>query len=362
MTALRLRGLLALVTPFLFVFGCYVTPPAHGDEKSFDQNATVNCRDADIRDTLERTKRATWAVAFPIRGKELFYWPVGTGFFVSSDGWFVTAKHVLMNRNGTKIRDDVKKINLKKEHGSLGGDFTPRLISLSLKYVDPKIDFALLKLNFRYNMQNRWLKTKTIPYVEVSSRTLVEGEPVYAFGYPLARWAENPPGAWERLKKRKKEKESSLPEEIPPELKRQGIVGIVSEASIISRGIGLCPRITSLIVSSTIANSNFNPKYYPDYYVLDKPFNAGNSGGPVIANETGKVYALCKGFQPMGIRQKELERYLEEYYDKVTEEKNFEAPEQIQIMMPSQYGIAVSLANPEILKTLREFGVPISDN
>ncbi len=34
-------------------------------------------------------------------------------------------------------------------------------------------------------------------------------------------------------------------------------------------------------------------------YVLDKALNYGNSGGPIVAAETGRVHALCSRFQPV---------------------------------------------------------------
>ena len=41
----------------------------------------------------------------------------------------------------------------------------------------------------------------------------------------------------------------------------------------------------------------------PQVYALDKALNYGNSGGPIVATDTGKVHAFCSRFQPVGILQ-----------------------------------------------------------
>ena len=48
-----------------------------------------------IRKTLQRTKQATFAIVIQKRG--LF--SLGTGFFVSRDGWFITAAHCVTDIN-----------------------------------------------------------------------------------------------------------------------------------------------------------------------------------------------------------------------------------------------------------------------
>jgi len=66
------------------------------------------------------------------------------------------------------------------------------------------------------------------------------------------------------------------------------------------------------------------------YYVIDKALNYGNSGGPIVVQETGRVVALCSRFQPVKIPQ----------------------GGDINVSIPSLYGVATSLKNiEEELKT-----------
>ncbi len=58
--------------------------------------------------------------------------------------------------------------------------------------------------------------------------------------------------------------------------------------------------------------------------MIDKALNYGNSGGPIIVEETGKVISVCTQFQPVLIPQ----------------QKGF-------IMTPSLYGITSSFKNIE---------------
>jgi hypothetical protein len=84
----------------------------------------------------------------------------------------------------------------------------------------------------------------------------------------------------------------------------------------------------------------------PQVYVLDKALNYGNSGGPIIAADTGNVHALCSRFQPVVISQP---------HAKTADGKP------LQIAIPSLYGVVSSLHNDEILSCLRGRGVALSD-
>jgi hypothetical protein len=85
----------------------------------------------------------------------------------------------------------------------------------------------------------------------------------------------------------------------------------------------------------------------PTVYVLDKALNYGNSGGPIVAAETGKVHAFCSRFQPVFIAQNHLEPRL-----------GF-VP---SIFIPSLYGVVSRLGDPRILGELRSRGILISDS
>lgn len=107
------------------------------------------------------------------------------------------------------------------------------------------------------------------------------------------------------------------------------------------------PRVTSAIVASTLDLSG--PVSWPGpptQYVLDKALNRGNSGGPIVAQDTGRVHALCSRFQPMMEPQHHLK------------EPGKPMP---FIRIPSLYGVVASLGNPIVVAKLREFGVPIDN-
>jgi hypothetical protein len=267
-----------------------------------------------IRKTLKRTKDATFSIELPNHNYNGMPSPSGTGFFVSHDGWFVTAAHVITeNGQSDGPKRDISKAVLSKESRFSDGDFPVPIMlqSVSLSFVDPLIDFALLKVDFQSNVTKTWLKDKKeFPYIKISSRELEEGEQVYSFGYPL-------PEVW---------------------VKKYFHMNIGHS--------GLCPRVTSAIISSTFEKqkmimTNNDPKVY----VLDKALNYGNSGGPIVATDTGKVHAFCSRFQPVLIPQHHLL-------------DNQKRP--LGIMIPSLYGVVYSLANPNIIQKLREFNITIS--
>ncbi len=85
----------------------------------------------------------------------------------------------------------------------------------------------------------------------------------------------------------------------------------------------------------------------PKVYVLDKALNYGNSGGPIVAAETGKVHAFCSRFQPVAIPQ----NHIQDQQGNPT-----------MIYIPSLYCVVSSLANPAILQKLHESEVSISDD
>jgi serine protease Do len=269
-----------------------------------------------IRKSLNMTKAATFAIELPNPRHHDMPTPMGTGFFVSPDGWFVTAAHVI-TENGKSdgpIRNDLSKAVIMKEMRLKEGcDFWPIMChGLSCEYLDPFTDFALLKIDFKTNSTKAWLKDKNeFPFIEISLRCLEEGEPVYSFGYPL------------------------------PEAKTD------KQQHIIIGDVALCPRTTSAIVSSTFEKSKMvMTSNDPKVYVLDKALNYGNSGGPIVATETGKVHAICSRFQPVFVPQNHL-------IDK--------KGKLLTIMTPSLYGVVSSLGNLNILKEIKERNILISN-
>jgi serine protease Do len=258
-----------------------------------------------IRRTLRATKAATFSIDLPDSNRKGMPTPTGTGFFVSSDGWFITARHVVMQNN--QVRSDINQGWLIAQ-GDSGDGFARMCQNLKIEFVEPSLDFALVKIDFQTNSNKEWLKnSKGFPYIEVSSRTLDEGEPVYAFGYPL-------PAA---------------------EFHDSGTIGIGLTS--------YSPRTTSAIVAALLDRSGpVTSSSDPQVYVLDKALNYGNSGGPILAAATGKVHAFCSRFQPVPIPQPHIDPKL-------------------MIVIPSLYGVVSRLSNPDILAVLKKYNIPISE-
>ena len=65
--------------------------------------------------TLSNTKKATFQVFVPHPNplKKGFPTPIGSGFFISKDGYFITARHVLLQRDKKNLYD-TKGIQFQK--------------------------------------------------------------------------------------------------------------------------------------------------------------------------------------------------------------------------------------------------------
>lgn len=267
-----------------------------------------------IRKTLPNTQAATFCIELPNQQKHGMPTPKGTGFFVSPDGWFVTAAHVITENqkpNGP-IRQDLHDTWLMKESRFGSGAPGAMCQAISFGHVIPHLDFALLKADFNANASKAWLAGKTeFPFLGVSRRQLDEGESIYSFGYPLS---------------------SAIVRKVGPMT--------VGEES-------LCPRVTSAIVSSTVEKTQMvMTGRDPQVYVLDKALNYGNSGGPIVSSETGRVHALCSRFQPLFVPQSHLP------------DANGNP---MFLMIPSLYGVVTSLRNVEVMSLLGQLNVPIFD-
>jgi hypothetical protein len=269
----------------------------------------------DIRGTLGLTKQATFCVELPSERKHGLPTPTGTGFFISSDGWFVTAAHVITEDGspGGPIRSDIDQGWLMKEGQPSG--FGPRAMCqfISFGHVIPEIDVALLRVDFEKNAEKEWLKGKiAFPHLTPSARELDEGEPIYAFGYPLS---------------------SSAVQKLP------GMT--IGETA-------LCPRVTSAIISAKLDQTRLiSTNADPKVYVLDKALNYGNSGGPIVATDSGHVHALCSRFQPVGVPQPHLKG------------PDGKTP---YVVVPSLYGIVSRLDNGPLIKLFEELGITVSDH
>lgn len=265
-----------------------------------------------IKRTLPHTQGATFSVLLPDQKKQGMPTPNGTGFFVSPDGWFVTAAHVISDNgqpNGS-VRSDISQGWLMKETRIAGGAPGAMCQFISFGHVLPELDIALLKVDFKQNDSKQWLQGKTsFPFLQISTRDLEEGEDVYAFGYPLPETA-------------------------------------VSQGQGVTIGhTGLCPRVTSAIVSSTFEQGRMViTGTDPKVYVLDKALNYGNSGGPILAVDTGHVHALCSRFQPVYVPQQHLAG------------PNGDFP---WVMMPSLYGVVSALHHDMFIGLASKLGIPV---
>jgi len=210
-----------------------------------------------IRNTLPRTKKATFVVTIPDENRDEFPTPQGTGFFVSPDGYFITANHVIesMNIGDTTI--------LQRPDGA-GMAF----VHASLEKVWKEYDIALMKADFSNCRDQELLKgLSEFPYIDIELSELEEGTPIYAFGYPLPKSEVFEPN-------------------------KAFMVGLVQ----------LSPRTTSAIIASSIEYHGLSSTP-GQWYVIDKALNYGNSGGPIVDVNTGRALAVCCKFQPVYIPQ-----------------------------------------------------------
>ena len=261
-----------------------------------------------ISATVSRTKQCTFAVLLPSKDHRGMPSPSGTGFFISEDGLFLTAAHVIAKEGEEEPRDDVGEAILEKEPESV---LKPGAMcqNVQLDWFDSKLDVALLRVDFAKNSSKEWLKGRqSFPYVGISTRALDDGEDVYSFGYPLStgRIVNSGPG-------------------------------------IIVGNTQLSPRVTSAIVSSRMEHTKMlMTGKDTQIYVLDKALNYGNSGGPIVAVRSGLVHAYCSRFQPVFVPQSHLKD---------------PTGKPLVIMTPSLYGVVTSIANEVLVSELKQRGV-----
>jgi serine protease Do len=277
-----------------------------------------------ITTSLNRTKKATFAVYVPSASPDSVPTLAGTGFFVSSEGHFITAHHVVKSAS-----DSRGFILMQPQLNPLPWI---EIYEVELIRSWPEFDLALLKASFDANrMRAGFEGRKNFPYLEVYLHGVEEGMPVYAYGFPLGsqqRYSSSDPdnpfplyqAAFEAVKQ-------GGGGSIPPfsiNMHTKFVPGSAIPEVVIDY---VRSRVTSAIISS--ANEQFAPFMTakdPKNYVIDKPLNPGNSGGPILLEMNGHAFAVCCHFQ------------------------TYQMPDRGSVpgaVVPSLYGTASSLQNIE---------------
>ena len=236
-----------------------------------------------ITETLEDTKKATFAVLVPSPQPELkgFPTPAGTCFFISEDGYFISARHVF------EALQTAEKVILTKPEVFP----SPHVSNIEIVQDWKNYDLILLKADFDKNKNKTYFQNKRgFDFIEPEFEIIPEGKEAYSFGYPLPSFQ------------------------------------VKADSKIMIGVHYFSPRTTSFIVSShfdiigPVMGQNF-----PTHYAIDKALNYGNSGGPIIIQDSGKVISVCSRFQPVDIPQNA----------------------EFSVGVPSLYGITSSLKNIE---------------
>lgn len=199
-----------------------------------------------IRKTVENTINSTFCIldGNPVNNAPN---PIGTGFFISKNGFFLTALHVIKG---------IKNLLLyqPKKYGDQFITEVRRVKSW------PNYDISLLKIENSHDL----------PFLIPDFQEHIEGTPIYSFGYPTS-------------------------EIIPFKPTNPGLENLIAAKD------NLFPRVTSAIISSRyyVIDEKVNLPEAVKYYVLDKELIDKNSGGPIVLTESGNVIALYSFFEHM---------------------------------------------------------------
>lgn len=201
---------------------------------------------------------------------------LGTGFFVNSDGYVVTARHViqLAQRLGEQIAADRKNVfvglampNTEKMRGNFCG------VGFDLVDEDARHDLALLKLKqnpFRGEVRSAFrVKGAELPLlfatVTLNPNRPKDGDAVAVSGYPLGQPVLVTSAGW--------------------------------MATSWSFDITETPVLGAPEWSVTLDVA--------DYFLADIEVNPGNSGGPLYVIEDASVIGICVASMPSPVRDQE---------------------------------------------------------
>jgi serine protease Do len=205
-----------------------------------------------LRDRITETRQSVFAVAMiraiPQQGEQKFQ-VLGSGFFISDDGYFITADHVINPDHGmppgnARRPGDIIAIAQLQPDGRSVSVISP----MDIIHSDQPRDFAILK------PQAGIPRIEKVLSPDFSSR--FEGEEVAICGYPLAASSHDPATG-----------------NISLEMPIRVAAGILSGQRI-DAGVGLLE--------------------------VDFPILPGNSGGPLISVQSGSVLGIAKATITVG--------------------------------------------------------------
>ncbi len=270
-----------------------------------------------IKDSLPGVRLATFCVMLPEPKRDGRLTPMGTGFFISADGLFVTARHVLGvtdGRSGT-VRDDVNRITFVRPNGSKGG--IRRIAGARLVFDDVDHDVAILKA--------KRVGKSGFPYLSVSRREANEGDLVYCFGYPHSDLFGPPTGM--------------------PRVTSVCSISVQNNWILV-----LKPKVASALVAAKSCPSRIRGvrKLGADYSI-DRGIDFGMSGAPVILPETHRVIGVAVETEAVIVPQTHL------HWPGCN-------CGPIKISVPGSFGIVASLAHANLISAMAKHGVSVHDD
>ena len=219
----------------------------------------------------------------------------------------MTARHVLTIGDSPcdALRDDIGKIVLMKPTE----ERTEIETVVEVKFVEshPHYDFALLKADP--------VGQREFAHVEISTRELEEGDPVYCFGFPLSDLCD-------------------LKEQI-------SIFSTWSVGAVDGWLLVLKPNVISAVIAAAPCRTVVQDvRKSGASYAIDRPVDFGMSGAPVVAARTGKVLGIASQCDGTNFEQRHL-------------------PSKLKIRIPCQSTNVPSLGAEPIVAVLRKHGISL---